>query len=152
MRNEVRPVTLSAAKRQPRRRDQRPHERIRSAHVRLRSCHRGLTLWISATFFDREGVPSLVIADNEWRCRANVWDLTVEGRVIEIRQAKSALGLRLRTAPPSLLAIERLRMRHKDIGFEIDSDGRAILEYGDATRVEMESNRSVGADAVYTLP
>jgi hypothetical protein len=51
-----------------------------------------------------------------------------------------------------VLAIERLRMQHKDIGFEIDSDGRAILEYGDATRVEMEGNRSVGADAVYTLP
>ena len=112
----------------------------------------GGPLRVSATFFDREGVPSLVIADNEWRCRANVWDLTVEGRVIEIRQAKSALGLRLRTTPPSVLAIERLRMRHKDIGFEIDSDGRAILEYGDATRVEMESNRSLGADAVYTLP
>ena len=107
---------------------------------------------ISATFFDDDGTATLVIAENPWRCPTNVWDLVVEGRVIEIRKKKGDLGLRLRVSPPHGLAIERLKMKHGDIAIEISPDGRVFLEYRDRTRIQMEGNHAAGAETVYSLP
>lgn len=107
---------------------------------------------ISATFFDAAGTPSLSIERNEWTCPTAVWDMKIEGRIIEVRHTKSELGLRLRASPPHHLAIERLNMRRGDIRLDINETGLVVLNYGERTRIEMAGDKAVGAEAIYTIP
>ncbi len=60
---------------------------------------------LSGIFFDRSGKMTLEIVENEWLARASNWDVLVSGGVIEIREAKGKIHLKLRVDPPGQLTL-----------------------------------------------
>lgn len=73
---------------------------------------------ISARIYDRFSRPILEIIENEWRTPVWNWDVSVIGRRITIRSHIRDIDLVLRTDPPNLLTVERLRMNHR--GLSVD--------------------------------
>ncbi len=105
---------------------------------------------LSAKFFGPNGHVELEIAENEWRCASGVWDLKVEGPVIELRTQPREIMLRLKARPPYGLEIERLRMKYHDSGILIEADGSVCLTLR-GTEVRMTGSDIVRADAVFNL-
>lgn len=73
---------------------------------------------ISARIYDRASRPILEIIENEWRTPASNWDVSVIGQRITIRSNIRDIDLVLRTDPPNLLTVERLRMNHRGVSID----------------------------------
>lgn len=71
---------------------------------------------LSARIFDRIGRELLRITDNEWRIDTNRYDVTAEGKVIEVRQRKGDVVLAMDLVVDGLIHIRRLQMQC----FEVD--------------------------------
>lgn len=106
---------------------------------------------LSARFFGPSGLPELEIRKNEWFCSTSVWDLKVEGKIIEVRGMDHHVMLRLKARPPNGLEIQSLCMMVNDTGIIIKNDGSAHLRV-DGTEINMASSDVTGADAVFRVP
>lgn len=96
--------------------------------MNLRNCHipvqvRGFPLFqveppeadggpyrLSASFFDQQGGPSLLIRRNEWRTSSAQWDVEVKGGRITIRSAPRTISLQIAFVPAEGIVIERVDM------------------------------------------
>lgn len=65
---------------------------------------------LSATFFNRQGQPSLFIRENEWQVFADSWDVEVVGPSVTVRTRPGEVSLRLVFVPGEGLRVERLDM------------------------------------------
>ena len=73
----------------------------------------GLPFRINAFVTDRDGNSILEIVENEWRAPTYNWDVETGGGCITIRSGPRHVALKLRTAPPTTLIVERLDMQHR---------------------------------------
>jgi hypothetical protein len=106
---------------------------------------------LTAKFFCSKGLVELEILQNEWFCPTGVWDLKVEGPVIEVRSAPREIVLRLKAKPPHGLEIQRLKMLFKGTGIEVKNDGTTRLVVN-GTEIEMNTSEVSNADAIFTVP
>lgn len=65
---------------------------------------------ISATFFDHNGQPSLLIRRNEWQVSSNVWDVEAVGGRITVRTGRREIALRLILDPGEGVIVETMKM------------------------------------------
>jgi hypothetical protein len=73
----------------------------------------GLPFRINAFVTDRDGNSILEIVENEWRAPTYNWDVETGGGCITVRAGPRQVALKLRTAPPTTLIVERLDMQHR---------------------------------------
>lgn len=81
---------------------------------------------LSASFFNQEGVPSLLIRRNEWRASSAEWDVEVSGGRVTIRSAPRAISLCIAFVPTEGIIIERLDMHVAGFHFLGDKDELSI--------------------------
>jgi hypothetical protein len=89
---------------------------------------RGGPYRLSASFFDRNGRPSLFIRENEWQVFSETWDVEAKAGVIEVRTAPGEIALRLRLDPGAGLLVERLSMHCFGYKFEGDTGTLAVTD------------------------
>ena len=65
---------------------------------------------LSASFFDRNGRPSLFIRRNEWNIFADSWDVEATGGTITVRTGPGDVALRLVLDPGEGVIVERIQM------------------------------------------
>lgn len=65
---------------------------------------------LTASFFNRQGHPSLFIRQNEWKIFSDSWDVEVVGASVTVRERPGEIALKLRFVPGEGLVVERLTM------------------------------------------
>jgi hypothetical protein len=65
---------------------------------------------LTASFFNRQGHPSLFIRQNEWKVFSDSWDVEVIGPSVTVRERPGEIALKLRFVPGEGLIVERLAM------------------------------------------
>lgn len=65
---------------------------------------------LTASFFNRQGQPSLFIRRNEWKVFSDSWDVEVIGPSVTVRTQPGQIALRLVFVPGEGLVVERLDM------------------------------------------
>ncbi len=67
---------------------------------------------INAIITNDDGTEIINILNNEWKTPSSNWDTEVKGNRIIIRKKKGDISLQLRTDPPNILVVERLKMSY----------------------------------------
>jgi hypothetical protein len=65
---------------------------------------------LTASFFNRQGQPSLFVRQNEWKVFSDSWDVEVTGPSVTVRMQPGEIALRLMFVPGEGLIVERLDM------------------------------------------
>lgn len=105
---------------------------------------------LSVTFFDKNGLLSLEIQENEWRCFSGQWDTEVKGKTITVRHGPRDIALELLAEPPHGINLTRLVMQKGDLGISIGRNGQLTL-MRDGGITTFEGNLVIGADAVFIV-
>lgn len=100
----------------------------------------GAPFRLSGRFFNSQGQETLIIVDNEIQVSANNWDVTMEGKVLIIREARAKIHLRLTVNPPSQIIINRLNMTYK---------GRVLFGYDDKFNLKNLTNQDAPVDITF---
>jgi len=105
---------------------------------------------VSATFWDEEGLASLVIRENEWRVFRDHWDTDVNGPKITVRRGPRDIVLELVAEPPHGLWVRQLAMRKGDIGVRIEPQGRVTVTRGRGVTI-LEDCAAQSADCLFLI-
>jgi len=79
---------------------------------------------LSASFFSKDGRPSLFVRRNEWQVLSGTWDVEVVGPSVTVRTGRGEIALGLRFVPGEGLVVERLEMFCA--GFSIDGNADTL--------------------------
>jgi hypothetical protein len=85
---------------------------------------------LSASFYDKRGVPSLMIRQNEWRASSDFWDVEVVGGRVTVRQGPRDISLQILFVPAMGIVVERVNMYVAGYHFVGDSKDLVVHSPG----------------------
>ena len=111
---------------------------------------------LSARIFDRTGRELLRITDNEWRIGINQYDITAQGKTVEVRQKKGDVVLAMDLVVDGLVHIRRLQMQCFEVVLMCDETSFSVKSRSGGTvrfpRPPRSNNLISGDIGIRVLP
>jgi hypothetical protein len=83
---------------------------------------------LSASFFDLQGRPSLLLRKNEWVVLTEQWDVELVSNTVTVRQGAGSIGLRLAFLPGTGIVVDRLAMSLWGYRFQGDAGSFTVTD------------------------